>query len=94
MRVRNLRKINKMAFLNHLAAQNWEIIPTLDVEDQAKVLRDFLLRSFYMYAPLKEIKAKKNKAPKPSCVLKELWWKRDTTRGKIVQFTKHFEINV
>jgi endonuclease/exonuclease/phosphatase family metal-dependent hydrolase len=82
MRVRNLKKINKKAFLNHLAAQNWEIIPTLDVEDQAKVLRDFLLSSFDMYAPLKEIKAKKNKAPKPSCVLKDLRRKRDTARGK------------
>jgi hypothetical protein len=70
--------MNKKAFLNHLAAQNWEIIPTLDVEDQAKVLRDFLLSSFDMFAPLKEIKAKKNTAPKSSCVLKDLQRKRDT----------------
>jgi hypothetical protein len=72
MRVRNLKKMNKKAFLNHLAAQNWEIIPTLDVEARAKVLRDFLLSSFDMYALLKEIKTKKNRAPKPSCVLKRL----------------------
>jgi endonuclease/exonuclease/phosphatase family metal-dependent hydrolase len=74
MRVRNLKKINKKAFLN--------LIPTLDVEDQAKVLRDFLLSSFDMYAPLKEIKAKKKKATKPSCVLKDLRRKRVTARGK------------
>jgi hypothetical protein len=42
----------------------------LDVEDQAKVLGDFLLSSFDMYAPLKEIKAKKKRHQSQAVYLK------------------------
>jgi hypothetical protein len=82
MKVRNLKKINCPAFLNHLAAHNWEKLPHLDVEEQAKFLHSCLLNSLETFAPLREIIEKSKRTPQPSQALMELRRKRDNTRGR------------
>ena len=82
MKVRNLKKINRAAFLNHLAAHNREKMPQMDVEEQAEFLHGCLLNSLETFAPLREIKVKRKRTPQPSQALMELRRKRDNARGK------------
>jgi hypothetical protein len=82
MKVRNLKKMNHPAFLNHLAAHNWEKLPQMDVDKQAKFLHSCLLNSLDTFAPLREIKVKNKRTPRPSQALMELRRKRDNARGR------------
>lgn len=80
--LRNYDKINSAKFKSDLVMQPWEDLDKMNVQDMAVRFNELLLDMLDKHAPLREVKHKPKKTPKPSASLRKLRRQRDNARSK------------